>query len=98
MCSFVFDFMIDNFVLTCDMIFLCSYRAVARAVGRLISLALDLRSDFFDQPVMLGDPTGILRLLHYEGEAFVIGCIPIEEQGGISLFLMYVFFYLRSCL
>ncbi|KAK1354804.1 putative 2-oxoglutarate-dependent dioxygenase [Heracleum sosnowskyi] len=41
--------------------------AVARAVGRLISLALNLRSDFFDQPVMLGDPIGILRLLHYEG-------------------------------
>lgn len=87
---FVLDIMIDlnNFVLTWDMIFICLYRAVARVVGRLISLALDLRSDFFDQPVMLGDPIGILRLLHYEGETFVIGRIPIEEQIGISLFFM----------
>ncbi|XP_022882475.1 2-oxoglutarate-dependent dioxygenase mpl2 isoform X2 [Olea europaea var. sylvestris] len=40
---------------------------VARAVARLIALALDLNGDFFDQPEMLGKPLAILRLLHYEG-------------------------------
>ena len=41
--------------------------AVARAVARIIALALDLKVDFFDQPEMLGQPIAILRLLHYEG-------------------------------
>nr|XP_023891190.1 2-oxoglutarate-Fe(II) type oxidoreductase-like isoform X2 [Quercus suber] len=40
---------------------------VARAVARIIALALDLKVDFFDQPEMLGEPIAILRLLHYEG-------------------------------
>ncbi|KAF3951811.1 hypothetical protein CMV_022581 [Castanea mollissima] len=40
---------------------------VARAVARIIALALDLKVDFFDQPEMLGNPIAILRLLHYEG-------------------------------
>ncbi|KAG8367345.1 hypothetical protein BUALT_Bualt16G0062500 [Buddleja alternifolia] len=39
---------------------------VARAVSRLIALALDLKLDFFDQPERLGRPLAILRLLHYE--------------------------------
>uniref|UniRef100_A0A7N2KVV2 Isopenicillin N synthase-like Fe(2+) 2OG dioxygenase domain-containing protein n=1 Tax=Quercus lobata TaxID=97700 RepID=A0A7N2KVV2_QUELO len=41
--------------------------AVARAVARIIALALDLKVDFFDQPEMLGEPIAILHLLHYEG-------------------------------
>ncbi|KAI9192101.1 hypothetical protein LWI28_018345 [Acer negundo] len=40
---------------------------VAKAVARIIALALDLEVDFFDKPEMLGDPIAILRLLHYEG-------------------------------
>ncbi|XP_030952371.1 2-oxoglutarate-Fe(II) type oxidoreductase hxnY-like isoform X3 [Quercus lobata] len=40
---------------------------VARAVARIIALALDLKVDFFDQPEMLGEPIAILRLLRYEG-------------------------------
>nr|POE62201.1 putative 2-oxoglutarate-dependent dioxygenase [Quercus suber] len=42
-------------------------REVARAVARIIALALDLKVEFFDQPEMLGEPIAILRLLHYEG-------------------------------
>ena len=43
---------------------------MARAVVRIIALAPDLKVDFFDQPEMLGEPTAILRLLHYEGGAY----------------------------
>ncbi|OMO58278.1 Isopenicillin N synthase [Corchorus olitorius] len=40
---------------------------VAKAVARIIALALDLEVDFFDKPEMLGTPIATLRLLHYEG-------------------------------
>lgn len=40
---------------------------VAKAVARIIALALDLERDFFDKPEMLGEPIATLRLLHYEG-------------------------------
>lgn len=42
-------------------------RRVAKEVARIIALALDLPSDFFDRPEMLGEPIATLRLLHYEG-------------------------------
>ncbi|XP_077217860.1 azadirone synthase LFS-like isoform X4 [Tasmannia lanceolata] len=42
---------------------------VAKAVARIIALALDLAGDFFDKPEMLGEPIATLRLLHYEGRA-----------------------------
>ncbi|XP_030941760.1 2-oxoglutarate-Fe(II) type oxidoreductase hxnY-like [Quercus lobata] len=45
----------------------CAVREVARAVARIIALALDLKVDFLDQPEMLGEPIAILHLLHYEG-------------------------------
>ncbi|XP_031249247.1 2-oxoglutarate-Fe(II) type oxidoreductase hxnY-like isoform X2 [Pistacia vera] len=41
---------------------------VAKAVARIIALALDLEVDFFDKPEMLGEPIATLRLLHYEGQ------------------------------
>ncbi|XWS72085.1 hypothetical protein CRYUN_Cryun02cG0010300 [Craigia yunnanensis] len=41
---------------------------VAKAVARVIALALDLEVDFFDKPEMLGKPIATLRLLHYEGQ------------------------------
>ncbi|CAL5360498.1 unnamed protein product [Camellia sinensis] len=41
---------------------------VAKAVSRIIALALDLEVDFFDRQEMLGKPIATLRLLHYEGE------------------------------
>lgn len=45
-------------------------REVARAVARIIALALDLESDFFDRPEMLStDPIAVLRLIHYEGKS-----------------------------
>eukprot|EP00262_Sarcandra_glabra_P015712 TRINITY_DN4907_c0_g2_i1.p1 TRINITY_DN4907_c0_g2~~TRINITY_DN4907_c0_g2_i1.p1 ORF type:complete len:300 (-),score=49.82 TRINITY_DN4907_c0_g2_i1:378-1232(-) len=42
---------------------------VAKAIARIIALALDLDGDFFDKPEMLGEPIATLRLLHYEGRA-----------------------------
>lgn len=41
---------------------------MARAVARIIALALDLEMNFFDKPEMLGEPIATLRLLHYEGQ------------------------------
>ncbi|XP_044464907.1 2-oxoglutarate-Fe(II) type oxidoreductase hxnY isoform X2 [Mangifera indica] len=41
---------------------------VAKAVARIIALALDLEVGFFDKPEMLGEPIATLRLLHYEGQ------------------------------
>ncbi|KAL9443635.1 hypothetical protein AB3S75_016909 [Citrus x aurantiifolia] len=41
---------------------------VAKAVARIIALALDLDADFFDKPEMLGQAIATLRLLHYEGQ------------------------------
>ncbi|CAL5438291.1 unnamed protein product [Camellia sinensis] len=40
---------------------------VARAISRIIALALNLEVDFFDRQEMLGKPIANLRLLHYEG-------------------------------
>ncbi|KAM5547576.1 2-oxoglutarate-Fe(II) type oxidoreductase hxnY [Rosa sericea] len=41
---------------------------VAKAVARLIALALDLDVHFFDKQEMLGEAIATLRLLHYEGK------------------------------
>jgi isopenicillin N synthase-like dioxygenase len=46
-------------------------RRVAKVVARIIALALDLPSDFFDRPEMLEEPIATLRLLHYEGVAAI---------------------------
>lgn len=40
---------------------------VAKALARIIALALDLDADFFDKQEMLGEPIATLRLLYYEG-------------------------------
>ncbi|KAF8036243.1 hypothetical protein BT93_C2068 [Corymbia citriodora subsp. variegata] len=40
---------------------------VAKALARIIALALDLEADYFDRPEILGKPIPVLRLLHYEG-------------------------------
>ncbi|CAL5360836.1 unnamed protein product [Camellia sinensis] len=40
---------------------------VAKAISRIIALALNLEVDFFDRQEMLGRPIATLRLLHYEG-------------------------------
>ena len=43
-------------------------REVAKAISRIIALALNLEVDFFDRQEMLGKANATLRLLHYEGE------------------------------
>lgn len=40
---------------------------VAKAIARIIALALNLEVDYFDRQEMLGKPIVTLRLLHYEG-------------------------------
>ncbi|CAL5360506.1 unnamed protein product [Camellia sinensis] len=40
---------------------------VAKAISRIIALALNLEVDFFDRQEMLGKANATLRLLHYEG-------------------------------
>ncbi|CAA6660977.1 unnamed protein product [Spirodela intermedia] len=63
---------------------------VARAVARLLALALDLGVDFFDKPEILGQPIAILRLLHYEGRVSdplngIIGAGAHSDFGLITL-------------
>ncbi|KAG5547422.1 hypothetical protein RHGRI_013196 [Rhododendron griersonianum] len=40
---------------------------VAKAVARIIALALNLEIDYFDRQELLGKPIATLRLIHYEG-------------------------------
>ncbi|URE12304.1 2OG-Fe(II) oxygenase superfamily [Musa troglodytarum] len=54
---------------------------VARAVARIIALALDLDAGFFDKPEMLGEAIATLRLLHYEGANQFKGKISNPEKG-----------------
>lgn len=49
------------------------FSQLAKAVAKIIALALDLDAGFFDKSEMLGEPIATLRLLHYEGE-MQIGC------------------------
>ncbi|XP_058074184.1 2-oxoglutarate-Fe(II) type oxidoreductase hxnY-like isoform X2 [Magnolia sinica] len=63
---------------------------VAKAVARVIALALDLDGDFFDKPEMLGEPIATLRLLHYEGRASnpangIYGAGAHSDYGLITL-------------
>ncbi|KAK1592838.1 hypothetical protein Q3G72_031216 [Acer saccharum] len=62
---------------------------VAKAVARIIALALDLEVDFFGKPEMLGDPIAILRLLHYEGisdpSTGIYGAGAHSDYGLITL-------------
>lgn len=41
---------------------------MAKAVARLVALALDLDINFFDKPEMIGEAIATLRLLHYDGQ------------------------------
>ncbi|KAK9211643.1 hypothetical protein WN943_001020 [Citrus x changshan-huyou] len=58
----------DTQVRVCLIYFVSAPREVAKAVARIIALALDLDADFFDKPEMLGQAIATLRLLHYEGQ------------------------------
>ncbi|PIN20594.1 Iron/ascorbate family oxidoreductase [Handroanthus impetiginosus] len=75
---------------------------VARAVSRLIALALDLNFDFFDQPEILGKPIAILRLLHYEDrtsepEKGIFGAGAHSDFGLITLLATDDIFGLQIC-
>lgn len=48
---------------------------MAKAVARIIALALGLEVDFFDKPEMLGKPIATLRLLHYGGGGKIMGLL-----------------------
>lgn len=63
---------------------------VARAIARIIALALNLSADFFDKPEMLGEPIATLRLLHYAGKASdpsngIYGAGAHSDYGLITL-------------
>ncbi|GFS41258.1 2-oxoglutarate (2OG) and Fe(II)-dependent oxygenase superfamily protein [Actinidia rufa] len=45
----------------------CEALKVAKAIARLIALALNLEIDYFDREEIFGKPIAVLRLLHYEG-------------------------------
>ncbi|MBA0574382.1 hypothetical protein Golob_001591 [Gossypium lobatum] len=63
---------------------------VAKAVARIIALALGLEVDFFDKPEMLGKPIATLRLLHYGGQVSdpskgIYGAGAHSDYGLITL-------------
>ncbi|KAG6527343.1 2-oxoglutarate-Fe(II) type oxidoreductase hxnY-like [Zingiber officinale] len=63
---------------------------VARAVARIIALALNLDVGFFDKPEMLDEPIASLRLLHYGGkvscpEKGIFGAGAHSDYGLITL-------------
>lgn len=78
-------------------IFQCELREVARAIARLIALALDLENDFFDKSEMLGEPIAILRLLHYEGgtQTFCFFTLGPEAYVGYRNNRTFLFVHLR---
>ncbi|XP_057467076.1 2-oxoglutarate-Fe(II) type oxidoreductase hxnY [Actinidia eriantha] len=45
----------------------CEALKVAKAITRLIALALNLEIDYFDREEIFGKPIAVLRLLYYEG-------------------------------
>ncbi|EPS58682.1 hypothetical protein M569_16131, partial [Genlisea aurea] len=64
--------------------------SVARAVSRLMALALGLNAEFFDQPQILAKPIALLRLLHYEGRVSepdkgIYGAGAHSDYGLITL-------------
>ena len=69
---------------------------MARAIARIIALALDLDAGFFDKPEMLGEPIAVLRLLHYEGVRQVPGhalsafvCVASLDAIYITMVVFY---------
>ncbi|XP_022999514.1 2-oxoglutarate-Fe(II) type oxidoreductase-like isoform X4 [Cucurbita maxima] len=75
---------------------------VARAIARLIALALGLENDFFDKSEMLGEPIAVLRLLHYEGQISepakgIFGAGAHTDYGLITLLATDENFGLQIC-
>ena len=52
---------------------LYAYSKVAKAIVRLIALALNLEIDYFDREEIAGKPIAVLRLLYYEGKDQIAG-------------------------
>ncbi|KAM1484016.1 hypothetical protein TB2_035256 [Malus domestica] len=66
------------------------FREVAKSVGRLVALALDLDIHFFDKPEMIGEAIAALRLLHYDGQVSdpangIFGAGAHSDFGFITL-------------
>lgn len=45
---------------------------MGKAVAKIIALALGLDANFFDKPETLGESSGVMRLLHYQGIELVV--------------------------
>ncbi|CAI9100432.1 OLC1v1037542C1 [Oldenlandia corymbosa var. corymbosa] len=60
---------------------------VARTLARIIALALNLDSNFFDPPEMLGKPLATLRLLRYEGPHCDYGLVSLlaSDDAGLQI-------------
>ncbi|KAF5939916.1 hypothetical protein HYC85_021083 [Camellia sinensis] len=75
---------------------------VAKAISRIIALALNLEVDFFDRQEMLGKPIANLRLLHYEGRVSdsmkgIYGASAHSDFGLITLLATDDVFGLQIC-
>ncbi|XP_028108007.1 2-oxoglutarate-Fe(II) type oxidoreductase hxnY-like isoform X2 [Camellia sinensis] len=75
---------------------------VAKAISRIIALALNLEVDFFDRQEMLGKPIANLRLLHYEGRVSdpmkgIYGAGAHSDFGLITLLATDDVFGLQIC-
>ncbi|KAB2050018.1 hypothetical protein ERO13_A13G196100v2 [Gossypium hirsutum] len=75
---------------------------VAKAVARIIALALGLEVDFFDKPEMLGKPIATLRLLHYGGQVSdpskgIYGAGAHSDYGLITLLATDAVMGLQIC-
>uniref|UniRef100_A0A1J3K5S1 Sexual differentiation process protein isp7 n=1 Tax=Noccaea caerulescens TaxID=107243 RepID=A0A1J3K5S1_NOCCA len=62
---------------------------VCNAIARILALALDLDSDYFNTSEMLGNPIAYMRLLHYEGMSDpsrgIYGCGAHTDHGMMTL-------------
>ncbi|KAG7559876.1 Non-hem dioxygenase N-terminal domain [Arabidopsis thaliana x Arabidopsis arenosa] len=62
---------------------------VCKAIARLLALALDLDGDYVDKPEMLGNPSAVMRLVHYEGMSDpskgIFGCGAHSDFGMMTL-------------
>ncbi|XP_028054697.1 2-oxoglutarate-Fe(II) type oxidoreductase hxnY-like isoform X4 [Camellia sinensis] len=75
---------------------------VAKAISRIIALALNLEVDFFDRQEMLGKPIANLRLLYYEGRVSdpmkgIYGAGVHSDFGLITLLATDDVFGLQIC-
>ncbi|KAF5957422.1 hypothetical protein HYC85_004647 [Camellia sinensis] len=90
------------FVSFSSCIFYVCASEVAKAISRIIALALNLEVDFFDRQEMLGKPIANLRLLHYEGRVSdpmkgIYGAGAHSDFGLITLLATDDVFGLQIC-